>query len=333
MDWSKGYSSQCYMEKVDPQTWRDVGTIQITGGSVIRERDGLQHSASVECLDYDDREQWVRIYLDTRQNGSGVHEALFTGLATSPEYEIDHRRRNNKLECYSVLKPAEDVLLPRGYYVPAGANGASEIRKLLTVTPAPVTVVGVAPSLSSSIVAEDGESHLSLVEKILTAINWRLRINGKGEISVEAQNENPVIDFDPVEHDVIETEIEVEFDWFSVPNVFLAIDDDMTGIARDDSPDSPLSTVNRGREVWMEETSCDLAENETIAEYAQRRLKEEQRVSQIVSYNRRYIPEVYPGDVIRLRYPEQGLDDNFIVDSQSIELGYGAKTSEEVIKN
>ena len=110
----------------------------------------------------------------------------------------------------------------------------------------------------------------------------------------------------------------------------MAIDDDMTGIARDDSPDSPLSTVNRGREVWEQEDNCDLADNETIAEYAQRMLREAQRVSQTASYDRRYIPDIVPGDIVMLRYPAQGLDGPYVVESQDIDLGYSATTSEEV---
>lgn len=332
MDWSKGYSATYYMEIVDPPTWRDIETIQITGGSISRENEGLQHSASIECVDYSGAEKWVRVYLDTHQNGASGHEALFTGLATSPEYTINHRRKNNTLECYSVLKPAEDIILQRGYYIPAGTNGATAVKKLLSVTPAPVTIEGEAPLLSSSIIAEDGETNLSMCEKILTAINWRLRIDGRGEITITAQAEEANISFDPLENDVVETEIEVSYDWFEVPNVFQAIEDDMTSIARDDNPDSPLSTISRGREIWMQESGCDLAENESIADYAQRRLTEEQRVAEVVSYDRRYIPDLFPGDLVILRYPEQGIDGQYYVTSQDIELGYGARTSEEVEK-
>ena len=108
--------------------------------------------------------------------------------------------------------------------------------------------------------------------------------------------------------------------------------DDTSAVARDDSLTSPLSTVNRGREVWMEERDCDLAENETLAEYAQRRLKEEQRHYLAVDYDRRFNPDVLPSDLIQLGYPKQRIVGNFYVVEQSIELGYGARTSEEVVQ-
>ena len=129
---------------------------------------------------------------------------------------------------------------------------------------------------------------------------------------------------------MIEPSIAVEYDWYSCPNVFRAVQDDLSAVARDDDPDSPLSTVSRGREIWAEETSCDFNTGESIAEYAVRRLKELQSIAVTASYERRYHPDVLAGDVIRLRYPAQGLDGLYKVTSQSIELGYGAKTSEEV---
>lgn len=330
MDWSKGYSASYYVKKVDPVTWRDLEIIRITGGSIERERDGLRESASVTCTDYDGREQWIRVYLDASQNGVYAHVALFTGLATSPKWNFEGRRKEMDLECYSVLKPVDDIVLPRGWYASAGSNGAELVQKLLEPTPAPVSISGTSPKLKNSIVAEDSETNLTMIDKILKATNWRLRIAGDGSISIEESARNASASLDPIENDLMETSIEVSHDWFSAPNIFMAIDDDMTAVARDDSPDSPLSTVNRGREVWEVETNCDLSETETIAEYAQRMLVDAQRVSRTVEYSRRYIPNVIPGDLIMLRYPEQDINGLHLIESQSIELGHGATTSEEV---
>ena len=331
MDWSKGYSATYYMTRVDPITWRDIGIVNLTGGSISRERTGLMESADIDCIGYEDGEQWIRVYLDVRQGGAAAHEPLFTGLATSPDDEIDGTRVENALQCYSVLKPAEDVLLLRGWYAPRGVSGTTIIKQLLASSPAPIVVEDGAPYLTEAIIAEEGESCLSMAQKVLAAINWRIRIGGDGTISLEPQATDPVAVLDPLSNDVIEPGIKVSNDWYGCPNVFLAIEDDLTAIARDDSVNSALSTVNRGREVWMKEDGCDLADGETIAEYANRRLKEEQQYEQTASYDRRYLPETRPGDLIRLRYPEQGLDGVYQISSQKIDLGYAAKTSEEVI--
>ena len=332
VDYSKGYSASYYAERVDPATWRDVGVIRLTGGTIKRELTGKRQSADINCVNYHiPVEQWIRVYLDAKQDGAAAHVPLFTGLAVSPDDDFNGTLVSNRLTCFSVLKPAEDVLLARGWYAPAGMSGAELVRQLLQVSPAPVIIAASSPVLADPIVAEDNETNLSMADKILDAIGWRMRIAGDGYITVEPQPEVPSARFDPIENDVIETKIKVAADWYSCPNVYMAVAGDVTGIARDEDPGSPLSVMNRGREVWKKE-SCSLSANESVAEYAQRRLKELQRVRQTVSYSRRYMPEVMPGDLVGMNYPEQGLTGSYCVQSQSITLGYGARTAEMIYK-
>lgn len=331
MNWAQGYTAEYYATRVDPLTWRDIERIEITGGSIKRDVDGLRESAQISCDTYPQGiEQWVRIYLDCTQGGSNEHVALFTGLATSPHRDMDGVREQSSIECYSVLKPASDVFLLRGWYAPAGVSGASIIKDLLSSLPAPVQIEDNAPTLASPIIAESGETKLTMTEKILSAINWRIRLRGDGTISVEPKGNLAVATFDPLEYDVLETEVKVSADWFDAPNVFMAVDNDLTAIARDDSPKSPLSTVNRGREVWAQDTASNLSSAQTIEQYAKTKLEEAQKVKKTASYNRRFMPDILPSDIIRMRYPKQDVDGLFTVKSQSITLGYAATTNEEI---
>ena len=331
MDWSKGFSASYYATMVDPATWRDAERFEILGGTISRTGSTLRQSADVTCRDYDPtQERWIRIYLDARQGDTGAHEALFTGLATSPEIEINGNIKEYPLQCFSVLKPAEDIFLPRGWYAPFGARGAQLIAALLEVCPCPVTVSADSPVLSQSIVAEESETNLSMVEKILKAIGWRLLIGGDGTVEIAPQAEDAEVTFDIISNDSIEPELLLAHDWYKCPNCFRAIRDDMSGVARDDSPDSMLSTVSRGREVWMQETNCDLADDESIAEYAVRRLAEEQATYIKVKYSRRFHPDLLVSDLVRLHYPAQEVDGIYRITNQDITLEYGATTSEKV---
>ena len=288
MKWNKGFSASYYAYIIDPASWRERERLEIISGNISRSEEGLRDSADIECRTYEQgKEQYIRIYLDARQSGEAAHVPLFTGLATSPAREHDGNLKTCTLECYSVLKACDDVLLDRGWYIPAGTGGADAVEELLSVTPAPVLINGGAPAVSKSIIAEDGETHLTMAEKILSAIGWRMRITGDGTIEICPEPETESANFDPVEEDMIEPSIAVEYDWYSCPNVFRAVQDDLSAVARDDDPDSPLSTVSRGREIWAEETSCDFNTGESIAEYAVRRLKELQSIAVTASYERR----------------------------------------------
>lgn len=332
MEWDKGYSASYYMMEVDPITWKDTTRFEIKSGSISRKLDGLRQSAGVECTNYSrDKERYVRIYLDARQSGSGAHEALFTGLATSPDRSIRGTWSEDSVQCYSVLKPADDVILARGYYAPRGISCTSVLKELLAPIPAPIEFDSDAPALSYEIVAESGETNLTMVERVLSAIGWNMRIFGDGRIRFEPYGADPMVTFDPISFDVIETEVDVTSDWFDCPNVFMASGNGITTIAKDEDPESPLSIQNRGREVWFYESGIVLNANETIGEYAQRRLMEEQESVVTARYDRRYVPNVLPGDLVRLHYPAQDLNDIYMVSSQTITLGHSARTSEEII--
>lgn len=329
MNWNKGYSASYYMTIVDSKTWRDLERIEIIDGSIKKDVSNLMQSADVTCMRYPRNiEQWVRIWLDAKQGETSEHVALFTGLAVSPDRDINGLIETNAVECYSVLKPADDILLERGWYAPEGFKGSALVRQLLGVVPAPIVEEDFSPSLASSIIAEDGETKLSMANKILTAINWRLIIDGDGTIHICSKPSGASIIFDALEMDIIEPKIKVSYDWYDCPNIFRAIEEDLIGIARDDSEDSPLSTVNRGREIWAEEINCKLNDGESVAEYAYRRLKEEQKRETSITYDRRFVPGIEPTDIVRLHLPAQNVDGDFIIESQNIGLGFGARVSE-----
>ena len=331
VDWSKGLSMECYVTVVEPTTWHDMERIEITGGSISRSNEGMRTAADINFVDYDQSaERWIRVYMDVNQdNGGAEHVPLFTGLATSPDKTINGTLITNRVKCDSVLLPASDMLLPRGWYAPATSRTDNTLKNLLSVTPAPLEIADGIPALKDHIVSEENESNLTMVDKILTAIGWRMQIQGDGTISILPEPDSASAMFDPIDYPCIETELTVEYAWFSAPNVFRAVVNDEAVTVKDTDPDSRLSTVSRGREIWKEERNCNLNVGESLRGYAQRRLKEEQSVLYKVNYNRRFDPDVLITDLVTLNYPEQQIQQTFKVWSQSITLG-SASISEEV---
>lgn len=333
MEWRKGFSAKYYISILDRNTLRDLRPVEITGGTIKREEYDLRESADIDCVNYSETtEQIIRVWLDAKQNGGSSHTPLFTGIATSPGRNINGNLTTNTLQCYSILKIAQDMLLPRGWYAPKGINGGELIKDLLSVVPVDISIAENSPGLNSSIISESNENRLSMTDKILSSMNWRMKLDGYGNISIEPYSNDVVATFDALSNDVIEPSLSVSYDWYDVPNVYRAVLDDAYAIARDDNPDSPLSTVNRGREIWLEDPSVYLQENETLAEYADRMLQQAQQVATTVSYTRRFDPSVYVSDVVRLGYSAQRISGTYLVTSQSITLGYNARTSEEVVK-
>ena len=336
MDWNKGFSTQYDLMKVDPVSFLDMGYLRFTAGNIDNTDTGLMQSADLTMTE-DPGECWIRVYLKARQESTGERVALFTGLTSVPEHSMDGVRPTYQVECYSVLKPIDDILVPRGYYAPAGADAVALVADLFSVGPAPVVAGADGPSLVESIVAEDDMSRLDVAWLILDAIGWRLRIDGDGTINIcpPASVESAI--FDTRENDVVELALTDEQDWFSVPNCSRVISGQNYVEWKDEDPDSRASTVsrraNRGGtgEIWVSDSAASIGSNENLAEYAIRILKSQQAPARTISYSRRFRPDVLVTDLVDLRLPKHGITGTFRVTSQKIELGYGCRTSEEVV--
>ena len=336
MNWNEGFSALYELQKVDPVSWYDAGSLNFTAGSIKRTESDLIESADLTMLE-SPGETWVRVYLKARQSDDGAREALFTGLTSVPDRTGDGTRITYRVECYSVLKPLEDMLLPRGYFAPAGSDAAALVYDLLRAGPAPVVVDDESPLLTDAIVAEDSTTRLGMVHMLLDAIGWRLRISGDGTIHVCPAASEPVAVFDTLENDIIELATTDSQDWFSVPNCIRVTSGDKYVEYKDDDPDKSVSIVSRRArrggtgEIWISEASPTVGNNESLAEYAMRKLKEAQSPARRVTYARRFRPDVFLSDRVLLHLPVIGIDGTFKIESQTIELGFGARTSEEVV--
>lgn len=336
MDWKSGYSAQYELFIVDPVSWMDAGSIRFTGGSVLRKESDLIESADLKMTERV-RESWVRVYLKARQTGSAARVPVFTGLATTPERDLDGYRNEYPTQCSSVLLPAQDTLTPRGYYIPAGAPAAQVAAELLSVGPAPVEYDENCPELLEAIITEDSDTNLSLAQKVIDAIGWRIRIYGDGRIRICPAATEPAVKFDPFDNDSIEPKVTDSDDWYECPNCLRIVSGDTSIEIKDEDPDSMLSIASRKAsrggtgEIWKQENVSSIGANESLAEYGLRKLKEAQEHARQVEYYRRFRPDLYVGDIVTLHYPGVGIDGNFRITSQSLTLSHAMRTQEKVV--
>lgn len=337
MDWKAGYIARYYLSVVEPNSWKDKAKFELISGSIRRSGSDLLQSADVVSPDYlETKEQIVRVWMDATQEGESAHTPLFTGYTATPTRDINGVKETRSIQCYSVLKPAQDVLLDRGWYAPVDIDGTALVKQLLRVTHTEINISAEEDKkrkLTRAIIAESGETNLSMAWKILDAMNWRMKVDGLGRIFIEPYSKENAAVFDMTHNDIVELSITIEHDWYNCPNVLRVVIGDDVFIARDEDEKHEMSIPSRGREVWAEETSPALNDRETGQDYANRRLKELQRVSTVISYDRRYDPNVFPSDLVYINYPRLNIPGaQYYVGSQTISLGYNAKTSEEVYK-
>ena len=331
IDYNNGISATYYATRVDPKTWADAGEISIISGTVTKNATSdMIVSADLTVNEDMGPEEWLRVYMIAEQNGEKDRTPIFTGIVSSPSRNINGNSETRKLDCYSVLKIAADILLPLGWFAPARTKGGELIKILLSDLPCPVELDEGSPNIISSFVAGDSDSKLSVAQEIAAAINWQIKVNGDGSVRICPKPLHISGTFDNIENDIIETSVTDSRDIFSVPNVLRVSLQGSAATARDDDPDSVYSTVNRGREIWAQETA-KLAAGESLGEYATRRLKELQNPSRKLNYTRRFQPDVDVNDLVSIVYPKQNIGDVFRVKSQTISLTHGAKVKEEAV--
>ena len=327
MNYAAGYKATFYATLIDPATWTETEEIDLISGSVNNTADGLRQSATLQVRDFDrTREYWIRVYMDARQGEDVEHIPLFTGVVSAPREDVDGTIAKNDLSCYSVLEPV-DTPMTIGEYIARGANAGKAIRRLLQPTPAPVEIEENAPALDDYIIAEDNETNLTMIQRVLDSIGWQMIIQGDGTIYVRPKPITPEIEFSQSGADVVEPQVSKTRDWFKTPNVLKVTAGDAVAIARDEDPNSPLSIPARGREIIKSERDVKLSDNEGLAEYAKRKLQEEQQVAETVEYTRRFIPGIYVGDIVRTNY--SSLSGVYEIKSQTISLTYNAQTHEQ----
>ena len=218
MDWSRGYTAKYIARLIDRTSFNDMEEIPIISGSISRDiTSNLLESATIETHERID-EQWMRIYMIATQNGGSERIPLFTGLASTPARDINGVQNKYSVDLYSVLKPAADWMVPLGYYLPSGVQGETLIKNLFDKVGIRMQSQLGSGVLTAPIVAEAGETYLSLAMQVLKAIGWYMYITGDGRVQMKPYETEPVTAFD-TEHDAIEPEIRDSKDMFSCPNV------------------------------------------------------------------------------------------------------------------
>ena len=333
MDWSQSYSVEWRLARVDKDTWADTGEVGSVK-SVSIERDAsddvpLLESATIEVdvpLGSEWQGGWHRIEGLFSQGGERVRIPMGTFLVEATSDHVDFGTASATLDGWSVLKPAADVYMALGDYVPKGTEGASYAASLLrSCTPAPVEVTG-SFTLDDHIVYGKDSSVLKVVWDLLDAGGFCIRIAGDGTIGI---SEKPRGSHVSRAESVVFPGIDRELDISDVPNVYRAYSDTTWAEAVNDSPSSDTSTVARGRRVEMVDTSPTRVNGESLEAYCKRRLEEESTLFRSFTYTRELDPDARPFDMGSDYLPQLGMEGELRIVSQSIECGNGVKVTQK----
>ena len=343
-DWTKTMQQTFEYYIVDPGTWRDTRKINTVISSSIARDSTLETLGSASITIAESLgECYIRIYLITIQNGIREKHSLGTFLVQSPSYSFDGKIKNVTLDAYTPLLELKENPTPLGYSVLKDENILDTAYRIVREqVRAPVIKPQKDEVLNTNFVANLNDTWITFVRDLVANADHSLALDDMGRIffspNQDTMSLQPIWTFDDSNSSILYPELSVDRDLYGIPNVVEVIYSNGTeyyyGKAVNDDPSSPISTVNRGRQITHRESNPSLLGNpsqDRVQEYAENLLKEMSSLEYTVTYTHGYCP-VRIGDCVRLNYTRAGLKGiKAKVISQNINCESGCPVTEKAV--
>lgn len=356
-DWTKSMEQSFEYYTVEPTTLADVKRLDNVKTSSFSRDSSLETlgSATIDATN-SFGESYVRCYLKTVQKGVTEKFPLGTVLSQTPSSTFNGKVTDVTMDCYTPLIELKENRPPLGYTVRKGTrimDAAYDIINKNARVPVnkvePIfgknqngEEVDLSPTLQYDFVANVDDTYLSFVLALISNANYELGLSNEGNIlflpKQNLESLQPVWEYNDDNSSILYSEISVNHDLYGIPNVVEVIysygADYKEAIAINDDPNSPTSTVNRGRVITYRDTDPSLrgyVTQKQLDDYAERLLKEASTLEYTVSYKHAYCP-VNLGDCVRLNYTRAGIKDiKAKVISQNIKAEPGCQVSEKAV--
>lgn len=343
-DWSKSMQQSFEYYVVDPGTWKDVKKLDNVKSCSISwdsETDTLG-SATIDVVDTLG-ECYIRVYLVTIQNGLRERHPLGTFMSQTPSSSFDGKVRTVSMDAYTPLIELKEKRPPLGYSLLKGDN-IMDMAYQLTMenTRAPVIQTKTSNTLYSDFVSDTDDTWITFLRDLLANAKYTFTLDEMGRVLFAPDQDTaslqPVITFDDSNSSILYPEISMDHDLYGLPNVVEVIYSNGTEhyysrVVNDDE-NSPISTINRGREIIYRETSPSISgipTNEQIDEYAKLLLRELSSIEYTVTYTHGYCG-VRLGDCVRLNYKRAGITNvKAKIISQAIKCEPGCPVKEKAV--
>lgn len=321
VDWTKSMDQTFEYYEVDPNTWKDKKLLNNVISCSINRDYGAETlgSASIDVTDMVG-ESYIRVYLITIQNGVREKHPLGTYLVQTPSVSFDGKISDVSMDAYTPLLELKENPTPLGYTLLEDENIMESAYKIVREhCRAPVVKTESDKKLISNFIANTNDKWLSFTTDLIAQANYLFDLDELGRIIFVPQQRldtlQPVWTFDDGNSSILYPELTLRHDLYGIPNVVEVVCSTGTELHYsrivNDDPNSPTSTVRRGREIIHRVTDPDISgipTKEQIDEYARNLLESLSSVEYTVSFSHGYCP-VRIGDCVRLNYEKAGLVD------------------------
>ena len=349
IDWRSTMDQTFEFYVVDPASWKDKNILNtITSCTINRDLSvetlGSATIESTEVLD----ECYVRVYLVVIQNGIKTRVPLGTFLVQTPSVNHDGRNSLVSMDGYTPLIELKADSPPIGYSLLKGQPIMELVSRLCEENlRAPVISLSTEDELNSNFVSNLDDTWMSFLLDLISLAKYQFGLDEMGRIIFEPVQDTrslrPVWTYNDDDISILRPNFTDERDLYGVPNVVEVVysSSSMSGgsyfrssrIVNDD-PNSPVSTVNRGRIVLYRDANPNFSGVPTqrdLDEYAKQLLRKLSSLEHTVTYTHGYCP-VRTGDCVIINNKRMGLVNvKAKVISQSIKCETGCQVEETAV--
>ena len=344
VDWTASMQQTFEYYIVDPATWKDMKLIENVKSCTIT-RDSDAETLGSATIDASESlgECYIRVYLITIQNGLRERHPLGTFLIQTPSLDFNGRRQNISMDAYTPLLELKESPPALGYSIFKNVNIMDIAYRLARERArAPVVKAECSTPLAMDFTASTDDTWLTFLNDLIANAEYQFDLDEMGRILFAPKQDTaslqPVWTYTDDNSSILYPEISVDRDLYGIPNVVEVIHSNGAGYyfvrAVNDDPNSPTSTIRRGREIIYRDSDPDLVGDPTqsqVKDYADRLLRELSVLEYTVSYTHGYCP-VRLGDCIRLNYDRAGITDvKAKVISQKIKCTPGCPVTEKAV--
>ena len=343
-DWSKSMQQTFEYCIVDPGTWKDIKKLDtVKSCSITWDSDtDTLGSATIDATETLG-ECYIRVYLVTIQNGLRERHPLGTFMVQTPSSTFDGKIRTVSMDAYTPLIELKEKQPPLGYSILKDANIMDMAYQLTAENLiAPVVRTKNADKLYYDFISETDDTWITFISDFISNAKYSFGLDELGRVLfVPAQDTaslQPLMTFDDSNSSILYPEISMDHDLYKLPNVVEVIYSNGSkhhyARAVNDDANSPISTINRGREIIYRETDPSFAGEPTddqIDAYAQQLLRKMSSIEYTISYSHGYCG-VRLGDCVRLNYKRAGITNvKAKIISQSIKCEPGCPVTEKAV--
>lgn len=344
IDWTKSMQQTFEFYVVDPITWKDLEVINdIETCTINRDlSNATLGSATIDCTNAKD-ECYIRIYLIAIQQGDKYKIPLGTYMVQTPHVNFDGIKPKISLDAYTPLIELKEKQPPVGYTVLRNEQIMDRVYTLCEENMrAPVVAADDNEKLTQHFVSNTDDTWLSFLTDLASNAEYNFVLDEMGQVLFEPVQDiaslQPVWTYNDSNSSILYPSIKDERDLYNIPNVVEVIYSSTTMQLRsrvvNNDENSPISTVNRGREIIHRVVNPNLSflpTQDYLDNYAKQLLRDMSCLEHTITYSHGYCP-VRIGDCVRIDYKRAGLDNiKAKVISQSIKCTTGCPVEETAL--